>query len=147
MTSPIYKKNTFWTTVPLVASVFTLFPRLTLVQAQTGRVEDFDSFISFVFKVINALIPVIISLAVLVFIWGVFRYVVSSDEEAKGKGKNMMLWGIVGLFVMVSVWGLVNILIKTFKFNTNAPDLPQLPGQGRTPTPPSSGDSGEGTWF
>jgi hypothetical protein len=49
------------------------------------------------------------------FIWGVVQYVINSDEEAKkAKGKEFMIWGIIGLTVMVSVWGLVNVLGSTF---------------------------------
>jgi|SRR3989344_3587317 len=103
-----------------------LVPALAFAQVDTS-VSSFDDILLFVSRIINSLIPIIISLAVLVFIWGVFRYVVSSDEEAKGKGKNLMIWGIVGIFVMVSVWGLVNVLRNTFNLDTNRPDVPELP--------------------
>ena len=49
------------------------------------------------------------------FIWGVVQYVINSGEEAKkDKGKQFMLWGLIALTVMVSVWGLVDILGATF---------------------------------
>jgi hypothetical protein len=38
----------------------------------------------------------------------------------KEKGKSLMLWGLIGFFVMVSVWGLVNILTGTVSFGNNA---------------------------
>jgi hypothetical protein len=95
--------------------------------ASAQTVRNLEDVLNFVLRLISAVIPIIIALAVLVFIWGVFRYVVSSDEEAKAKGKNMILWGIVGLFVMVSVWGLVNILVNTFNLEQDAPDGPELP--------------------
>ncbi|HEX5774573.1 MAG TPA: pilin [Candidatus Paceibacterota bacterium] len=75
-------------------------------------------------------VPLIFALAFIVFIWGVFRYFIMGghDEEARDKGKSLMLWGIVGFFVMVSVWGLVNILTGTFQFGNNQqiqyPDAP-----------------------
>lgn len=88
--------------------------------ASAAQINDLGDIFSFVINFINTAIPTIIALAVLVFIWGVFRYVVSSDEEAKGKGKDLMIWGVVGLFVMISVWGLVNILSNTFELQNNS---------------------------
>lgn len=59
-------------------------------------------------------VPLIISLAVVWFIFNVFKYAVAGNEDDKAKAKTQMIWGIVGIFVMVSVWGLVAILQSTF---------------------------------
>jgi len=59
------------------------------------------------------------------FVWGVVQFVLNSDEEVKKeKGRQFMLWGIIALTVMISVWGLVAILGDTFKIKTNV--LPQV---------------------
>ncbi len=72
----------------------------------------------------NSVIPLIIALAVAMFIWGVVQYVINSDEEAKKeKGKQFMIWGIIGLAVMVGVWGLVHILGSTFNINYAIPQV------------------------
>ncbi|MFA5651859.1 MAG: hypothetical protein WC933_00650 [Candidatus Paceibacterota bacterium] len=65
---------------------------------------------------LNRAVPFIISIAVVYFIFNVFKYAVLSggDEEKKKEAKTQMIWGIVALFVMVSVWGLVAILQATF---------------------------------
>ena len=65
----------------------------------------------------SPLVYILIGLAVIVFIWGVFKFVISENEGEKQKGKEFILWGIVGLFVMVSIWGLENILASTFNLN------------------------------
>ncbi len=76
---------------------------------------------------INVLMPFIISLTVLVFIWGIFRMVTSSDGAAREEARGYITWGVVALFVMVSVWGLVNILVSSFGLNNTAPqNLEQL---------------------
>lgn len=76
---------------------------------------------------INVLMPFIISLTVLVFIWGIFRMVTSSDGSAREEARGYITWGVVALFVMVSVWGLVNILVSSFGLNNTAPqNLEQL---------------------
>jgi len=94
-----------------------LFP----VSVFAATITDLDSLVEFFVDLINTAVPIIIALAVLYFIWGVFRYVIADDDETKAKGKNTMLWGIIGIFVMISVWGLVNILRNTFNLDEDAP--------------------------
>jgi hypothetical protein len=77
---------------------------------------------------INRLIPFIIALTLLVFLWGVFKFVISGgDSDARKEAQGYMIWGIIALFVMVSVWGLVNILVRTFNLDTTAPVGPAMP--------------------
>jgi hypothetical protein len=76
---------------------------------------------------IQGLIPIVIGLAVLIFLWGVLQYVITDEESGKENGRTFMLWGIVALFVMVSVWGLVNILKDTLQLNNATPPAPGLP--------------------
>ena len=72
-------------------------------------------------------LPLIISLAVVWFVWNVFRYMIAGGEDEKTKAKKEMIWGIVALFVMVSVWGLVGILQATFvPVNPVPPPAPPL---------------------
>lgn len=80
---------------------------------------------------INRLIPFVIALTVLIFLWGVFRFVMSGgDGDKRKEAQGYMIWGIIALFVMVSVWGLVNILVRSFNLDPAAPPAPQLPGPG-----------------
>lgn len=73
----------------------------------------------------NSIIPLIFSISVLMFVWGVVQYVInSSDEAKKDKGREFMLWGIIALAVMVSVWGLVSILGNTFGIDAGV--IPQV---------------------
>ena len=67
------------------------------------------------------IIPFIFALALAAFIWGVVQFfILNSDEEAKREqGKQFIIWGLVALAVMLSVWGLVRILGNTFGINTN----------------------------
>ena len=67
----------------------------------SNTLETFSSVISF-------LIPVLLSAAVLVFFWGLVKYIASaSDEAAKESGKTLMIWGMIALFVMVAFWGII----------------------------------------
>lgn len=76
----------------------------------------FADIISFATCTISSIIiPLLVALAIMVFIYGVITYVISADDEEKRKtGRQYMMYGIIGIFVMVSVWGLVNILSNTF---------------------------------
>jgi hypothetical protein len=70
---------------------------------------------SIIASVVNPLIVLVSSLAVLYFLWGVSKYILhSGNEEKRAEGYQMMIYGIIALFVMVSVWGLVGVLANTF---------------------------------
>lgn len=60
--------------------------------------------------IVQALIPLMIGVAMIVFFWGIVVYLFSGDKD---KGKSVMLSGVIALFVMTSVWGLVGILRTT----------------------------------
>lgn len=65
-------------------------------------------------QLLTVVIPILVALGVVYFVWGVISYVVAGDEEAKTKGRDRMIYGIIGLAVIVAVWGLVKILTNTF---------------------------------
>ncbi|MDO8566633.1 MAG: hypothetical protein Q7R58_00580 [bacterium] len=72
-----------------------------------------------VMGVINTVIvPVIFALAFIVFVWGVVDYFFLSggDETKRTEGKQFALWGILGMVVLLSVWGFVNLLLSTLGF-------------------------------
>lgn len=79
-------------------------------------------------QILGAIVPVLVALGIVYFVWGVISYVVGGDEESKKKGRNMMIYGIIGLAVVVGVWGLVRILTNTFQVNnTGQFTLPTVP--------------------
>lgn len=72
---------------------------------------------STILYIINyVLVPVIFALAFIVFLYGIARAYIFSvgDEEAVKSGHKLILWGIVGFVVMISIWGLVNVVANTF---------------------------------
>ena len=85
----------------------------------------FQDLLSYVTCIISSsIIPLIFALATAMFVWGVVQYVINSDEEAKkAKGREFMIWGIVGLTIMFAVWGLVKIVGKTFNIEYAIPQL------------------------
>ncbi len=84
---------------------------------------------------LNSIVPVLIALGVVYFVWGVVSYVIASDEEAKKAGRDRIIYGIIGLAVIIGLWGLVNLLRNTLLLNNNAnitlPTVPVvIPGNG-----------------
>ncbi|KKP87892.1 MAG: hypothetical protein UR91_C0033G0003 [Candidatus Nomurabacteria bacterium GW2011_GWC2_35_8] len=98
----------------------------TSASCDITKTSKFQDVLCYVTKIINnSIIPLIFALALAMFVWGVVQFVLNSDEEVKKeKGRQFMLWGIIALTVMISVWGLVAILGDTFKIKTNV--LPQV---------------------
>ncbi|MBI2025575.1 hypothetical protein HYT04_02205 [Candidatus Kaiserbacteria bacterium] len=90
--------------------------------AQLNNLSDAGTFV--INFINNVLVPVLFAVAFIVFLYGAFKTFIvgANSEEVKEQGKNLMLWGLIGFFVMVSIWGLVNILTGTIRFgNTAAP--------------------------
>jgi len=107
---------------PLIASAATC----TTAVETSGTIEGIVCKIG---SILDTVIPVLVVLGVVYFVWGVVSYVISDDEEAKKKGRDRMIYGIIGLVVIVAMWGLVGIVVKTFGVGVGGGGLP-LPGVG-----------------
>lgn len=103
--------------------------------AQVGNLSNVTTFLHSIGGLINTALPIVVGLALLGFFWGLAMFVFKSGDEAEQtKAKSMMIWSVVALFVMVSVWGLVNFLGQTIGVgqgsgnNPNAiPPVPTVP--------------------
>ncbi len=78
----------------------------------------------------NTVVPLFMVIAVAVFLWGIVKYITAAgDEEAAKSARGYIIYGLIGIFVMVSFWGIIQVFGTTFGFT---------PGQG-TITAPSIG--------
>ncbi len=101
--------------------------------AQFGGINDFlgdvSSFIN------GTLIPLVFGIALLVFIYGMFQYFIlgGGDEDSRDKGRKLMLWSIVGFVVMVSIFGIVNLIAGGLGFSKeeNIQNIPNVPVNNR----------------
>lgn len=76
-------------------------------------------------QIINSIIPIILALAVLYFFWNLIGYIRNGGDDAKRAAAIQgMIAGIIALFVMVSVWGIIAILQETFQVGGAAPIVP-----------------------
>lgn len=64
----------------------------------------------------NVLVPVLFAIAFIVFLYGIAKaYIFSGGDPAKvSEGHKLLLWGIIAFVVMISIWGLVNVVANTF---------------------------------
>ena len=101
------------------------FPAVVFAQIQS--VVDAGSLYNAIVYIVNLTMQLLIGLAVFILAWGIFKFIYNAgDETARAEGRQLILWGVVGIFAMVSVWGLVNILSGTFQLNNNTLPAPQI---------------------
>lgn len=77
----------------------------------SAQFDNLKNLIDGLGDVVNIATPVIIGIALIAFFWGLAKFIFSAgDEEKRENGKHIMIWGIVALFVMVSIWGIVRFI-------------------------------------
>jgi hypothetical protein len=81
---------------------------------------------------LNYIVPALITIAVVYFIWGVISFMTSSDEEAKKLGRTKIINGLIGLFIIVAFWGIIGIVQRSFGVTnyTNTGITPCVPNEG-----------------
>ena len=106
---------------PFAGFIAVTLPTIAFAQYQ---VNNFTSLVTTTNNIINTIIPILISIGVLFFIYGVVKYIRAKDEGEREAGKNTMIQGVIGLFIIVSIWGLVGILTNTFGTSKDALPIP-----------------------
>jgi hypothetical protein len=86
-------------TVGVLALPLTSFAALSNVYGLVGDIS----------KIVNSAIPILFALALLGFFYGLVKFIFGKEED-KAAAKKTMIWGVIALFVMASVWGLVSYL-------------------------------------
>ena len=90
---------------------FSIFSGLTLLLPHfTLAVTTVNKLASKFTKWMNLLIPILIGLGLLYFIWNVISLIRSEDEGKREEAKKGMWWGIVAMFVIVSIWGIISFV-------------------------------------
>ena len=76
---------------------------------------------------LNTVIVIIFALATVVFGWGIVQYISAGGNDEKLKaGRQHMLWGIIGMAVMMAVWGLAKILANYLGANDQTLNIIQI---------------------
>lgn len=96
------KKNLLITSFGL--SIITPIISFAALDGVKGLIKDFKD-------IINLTIPVVFGLALIFFFWGLAQFILHSDDEkAREDGKQRMLWGIIAIFVIVSIYGILGFI-------------------------------------
>lgn len=85
-----------------------------------------STVISRLISLLNSLIPLLIGAAVVVFLYGVMIFIAKAsagNAEGRADGIKFMIYGIIGIAVMVSVWGLVTFVTTTFGTTGGVPQF------------------------
>ncbi len=96
--------------------IISLLLPVTTYAALDGVRTLITSFGSF----LNQVITIVFGLAVLFFFWGIGQFVLhSGDEKTRTEGKKKIMWGVIALFVMVSIWGIIGFIGNIFGIDTS----------------------------
>lgn len=115
----------------ILSLLATFAPALVFAQSNAPIARTVDGLLDWVIYIAGRALPLLILAALVLFLFGIVkRFFWSQDSSDKSEAGRYILWGVVALFVMVSVWGLVNVLKGSFNLdNSNIPVAPAIPVQ------------------
>ena len=107
----------------LTGTLLAGFPALVLAQANAF------SILGVISNLMRILIPLLITAALIYFIYGVIKYVISKNADDTQEAKSIIFRGLIGLFVILSIWGLVGVIQSTFGIGSGGDiDSSNIPG-------------------
>jgi len=106
-----------------------LLPILVLMLPVFVHAQTIDALLGKVKSWMTLLLPIMVGVALIVFIWGLITFIAKAgDETARTEGKQRMVWGIIAMFVIVSIWGLVTFIRIATGVNTSTTIVgPKIP--------------------
>ena len=112
---------------------------MSLFFTNIAYADSVDNFINNVNKlIVNPLILLLFALALVYFLWGVFEFISNQEnEEKKTSGKQHMLWGIIGITIMMGVWTILHIVLDTFNITGITPEKGKVILNEYNPTYPA----------
>ena len=80
----------------------------------------FDSvYNNFVDLIINPAITLLFTLALIIFLWGIAEYIRGKEaSDARKKGKDHIIWGLVGMTIMIGVWGIMSFIVSSLSLES-----------------------------
>ncbi len=99
----------------LITLALTLLPTIALAQPLT----DINSIAAKATNIGTLVVTLVVAFAVIWIIVNIVKYIIAGGEDERKAGRMNVLWGVIGLFLIFSIWGLVNILRKSFQTDNN----------------------------
>jgi hypothetical protein len=106
-----------------------VLPNLAFAQLDLSSLTDSISTLT---AAVNALVPLGLAVAVIVFIYGIIAYLLAKKPDDQKAARGYIVWGIIGIAVILAVLGLAKLLtsltgVKTGTGDVTGSDLPQVP--------------------
>ncbi|MEK7194350.1 MAG: pilin [Patescibacteria group bacterium] len=115
----------------LLYATLAFAPSLALAQGSPD-LNNLQVLLGSISRLVSAALPIVVGLALLAFFWGLMKFIFAAgNEESKAEGKSIMIYGIIALFVMVAVWGLVGFIAGSLGVQTGGQvtgGIPSVPG-------------------
>lgn len=111
------KRNIFCVAIVFLAGM----PIVAHAQFDSGYLV---SIMHLVEDVLAWSVPVLIGIAFVWFLYNVFVYMIKSDPDSKEGARTQMIYGIIGLAIMIGVWGLVRIVTNFFGVSNSGSSIP-----------------------
>lgn len=91
-----------------------------------GLPTELSGFIKVAFDLIDLIIPILSGVIFIIFFYGIAIFILSQGDIVKSKiGKSYMIWSVVGIFLLVSLWGIIQIASNELGFGKiTKPTLP-----------------------
>lgn len=89
---------------------------MSFLSTPVAYASNVDTFIGNVNRlIVNPLIGMLFAIAIVYFLYGVYQFIANAEsEDKKTAGKQHMIWGIVGLTIMIGVFGIIQLALNTF---------------------------------
>ncbi len=108
----------------IITALTILIP--TVAFAQTTPIRDVNSLAAKLIDIGNLFTYILMAVAVIFIIWNVVRYMIIEEGDDRKSALKNFTWGIVGLFLIISLWGFVNLLLNTFRTTPPNMTIPQI---------------------
>jgi len=97
--------------------------------ASAASGQTLSTLVSTIAGYLNNALELLMGFAVVMFVWYVIKYfIIQGDDINRAAAAQYVMWSLIGFFIILSLWGLVNILISTFNLGGNSPgSLTNLP--------------------
>lgn len=110
-----------------ILAVGAVFVVLLLPLISFAAATNFKALVTSVVGIMNIVQNFLVALSVFIIIWGTFRYLIASgDKERLTKAKDVIVYGLLGIVIIYSIMGIIQILLGTFQFTGGKPLIPQL---------------------
>jgi hypothetical protein len=115
--------------LPVFATLMLVgFGAAGIVEANQQQLSNVQNLVRNLTAIANTVIGLLAVVAIIVFIWGIIKYVLAEgDAEKRADARGFMIYGVVGIAVLVGIWALVNFLLNFFGLNgTQTVNLPTV---------------------